>query len=63
MDEQTQAARTAALAAGFTVAPVTGQNNQPFFQLSDAQGNYLATARTEDALWSRAFKRGLLPAA
>lgn len=63
MDEQIEAGRVAAVAAGFTVTPATGQDGRELFQLFDAGGNYLATHTSEAGLWKRAFKRGLLPVA
>lgn len=61
MDPEVQQARTAALAAGFTVASAIGQEGRIVLQLRDAQGNYLASHTSEDGLWKRAYKRGLLP--
>lgn len=63
MNPEVEAARTAALAAGFTVSTVTNEIGRTVHQLADAQGNYLASHTSADGLWIRAFKRGLLPAA
>ena len=63
MDPEIEAARTRALAAGFTVATVTGQDGLIVYQLSDGQGNYLSSHTVENGLWKRAFKRGQLPPA
>lgn len=63
MDPEVEAARTRALAAGFTVSQTTGQEGLIVFQLNDGQGNYLVSHTSENGLWKRAFKRELLPPA
>lgn len=60
MNEELQAARTAAMAAGWKVVTVVNDTNRTVHQLYDGQGNYIVSQISEELAWKRAFKRGHL---